>query len=94
MEVGRAHAVVEESVWLLGRSERSLRRQLARQDPSLRRLRDETRLTRAHALLADPAWSILEISLELGFADASTFARAFRRWTGVSPSELRRRGAR
>jgi AraC-like DNA-binding protein len=31
--------------------------------------------------------SVTEIAFVLGFADTSTFSRAFKRWTGISPRE-------
>ncbi len=39
--------------------------------------------------LADPRLSISEVAYLLGFADSSSFSRAFRRWLGCSPSQWR-----
>jgi AraC-like DNA-binding protein len=35
--------------------------------------------------------SVTEIAYLLGFSDTSNFSRAFRRWTGYSPTEHRER---
>ncbi|WP_141321504.1 helix-turn-helix domain-containing protein [Halomonas halmophila] len=43
--------------------------------------------------LCQTAHPVDEIVLDLGFADVSTFSRAFRRRTSRSPSEERRQGA-
>lgn len=51
-----------------------------------------SRLARAAARLSDAtwcAWTISEIAAECGFADATTFTRAFRREYGCTPSEWR-----
>ena len=45
---------------------------------------------RARALLSDPGRSIKEVSYQLGFLNPSAFSIAFRRATGLSPSEYRR----
>lgn len=41
-------------------------------------------------LLNNPALSLSEIAFSLGYADASAFSHAFRRWTGRTPRTLRR----
>lgn len=53
------------------------------------------RLNHAMALLTDPTEnrSVNTIAAEVGFADHSTFSRAFRRAFGISPSEARDRSA-
>jgi AraC-like DNA-binding protein len=33
----------------------------------------------------------MDIGLELGFSERSAFHRAFKKWTGASPGEFRRR---
>jgi AraC-like DNA-binding protein len=52
------------------------------------------RLLRAHRLLADPRrveQSIASIAFEVGFGDLSYFNRAFKRFYGATPSEIRSR---
>ena len=46
---------------------------------------------RALALLAEPDLPISVIAARTGFATPSAFTRAVRRWTGLAPSDLRRR---
>ena len=41
-------------------------------------------------LLINSQQSAAAISRELGYRDPAIFTRAFRRWTGVSPSQYRR----
>ncbi|MEO6880091.1 MAG: helix-turn-helix transcriptional regulator [Mycobacteriaceae bacterium] len=51
-----------------------------------------TRMKQAADLLADPAWSaepIARVARRCGFVDPSQFARSFRRWAGVTPSQFR-----
>lgn len=48
------------------------------------------RVERAKALLAEPAKSVTEIGLMLGFSETSSFTAAFRRITGQSPMAYRR----
>jgi len=48
------------------------------------------RIERAKASLAEPACSVTEIALELGFSETSSFSAAFRHMTGVTPTEYRR----
>jgi AraC family transcriptional regulator len=48
------------------------------------------RMDRARALLQKPALSVTEIGIETGFRETSSFTRAFRKFTGLTPSEYRR----
>jgi len=70
-------------------SERTLRRRLAQRDTSFRELRDGTRLERARDLLAHTTMTIAEVAQALGYADARSFRRAFKRWTGQLPTQFR-----
>ena len=51
----------------------------------------QARLLRAMALLAEPTPSVLDVSVAVGFDNASSFARAFARHCGDTPSAYRRR---
>jgi len=71
-------------------SERTLRRRLAELSVSYRQLLDEVRYERARELLENRHQSINEVALALGFSDARSFRRAFKRWSGIVPSDLSR----
>lgn len=48
------------------------------------------RLERAKNLLAEPQLSVTEIGAKIGFSDTSSFSSAFRKNTGLTPTEYRR----
>jgi AraC-like DNA-binding protein len=75
---------------ITGLSTRTLHRRLAEQQTSYSRVLDEARLFKAATLLEDTGAPLLDIALMLDYENASSFSRAFRRWTGVSPREFRR----
>jgi AraC-like DNA-binding protein len=50
---------------------------------------DETRKVLALAYLSAPRHTVSDVTYLLGFSAGSSFTRAFRRWTGQSPSDWR-----
>jgi AraC family transcriptional regulator len=48
------------------------------------------RMDRARRLLQGPALSVTQIGIQLGFRETSSFTRAFRKFTGLTPTEYRR----
>lgn len=74
----------------LGLSLRTLHRRLSAEGASFQRLLDEVRSSVAIEYLTNTGMAVEEIGDRLGFADASNFRKAFRRWTGRSPGAFRR----
>lgn len=72
----------------LGLSARSLRRRLEAEGLAWTTLLNEARAVEAKRLLAK--LTIQQAAYELGFADASAFHRAFKKWTGLTPAEFQR----
>lgn len=70
-------------------SERSLRRHLAMLDVTHADLAQECQRMMAERLLAEGKVSLKQIADSLGFSSVSSFHRAFRRWSGLTPSEWR-----
>ena len=68
---------------------RTLRRRLDDEGTSYRELVEEVRQTLAQELLKTAGMKMEEVAERLGYSDATSFAHAFRRWKGRSPSELR-----
>ncbi|WP_028654890.1 MULTISPECIES: AraC family transcriptional regulator [unclassified Nocardioides] len=69
----------------LGLSERSLRRHLTDAGTSYRGVLDEVRRSAAEELLADRSLRVDDVAHQLGYAEATSFGAAYRRWTGRSP---------
>jgi AraC-like DNA-binding protein len=67
----------------------TLQVKLARAGRSFQQLLDETRHEIALGYIEQSRLSITEIAFMLGFSDLSNFIRAFKRWTGKSPTEFR-----
>ncbi|WPP00109.1 AraC family transcriptional regulator [Pseudomonas sp. HR96] len=68
---------------------RSLQRHLADEGCRYDSLLDECRQNLALNYLREPDTPLAEIGRRLGFADAGSFNRAFRLWTGLSPAQFR-----
>lgn len=73
----------------LGTSGRTLQRRLGELGYSFNALADEVRSATAKLYLEQPDIAVSEIAWLLGFADPSTFVRAFKRWTGETPARYR-----
>jgi Helix-turn-helix domain len=73
----------------LGLSLRTLHRRLKEQGWTFQGLLDAERKHVACSRLREPRLSIGEVAYMLGYSEQSAFLRAFRRWTGSSPSEFR-----
>jgi AraC-like DNA-binding protein len=74
----------------LGLKPRTLHRLLGKQGTSFTRLLEDKRYDSAQRLLRESATPVLSIAWSLGYADASAFSRAFRRWSGMTPNEWRK----
>ena len=88
-ELGNADAMARS----LHISTRTLHRQLQDEGAALQQLKDEVRRDLAMDLLRRTGKSVKQVALETGFVNEKSFARAFRHWTGESPSGSRRRPA-
>lgn len=71
---------------------RTLRRRLEGEGTSFQEVIDRVRRSLADRYLGQDQLSVEEVSVLLGYSDARAFRRAFRRWTGETPAQRRRRG--
>jgi AraC-like DNA-binding protein len=68
---------------------RTLQRKLNEENTSYKTLLEETRRQLAGQYLRQACLSVSEVTYLLGFSEPSNFTRAFKRWTGHTPSEYR-----
>lgn len=80
------HCDEDQIAALLGVGPRTLIRRLESAGTSFRDLVDEIRFELSQQFLSDSSLSVIEISETLGYSRASAFSRAFRRWSGTTPS--------
>lgn len=70
-------------------SRRTLHRELAAEGASFQHILNTTREQLARHYLRNPALSASQIAFLLGYAEPSSFYRAFRNWTGETPEQTR-----
>lgn len=75
----------------LAMSRRSLQRKLAEENTTFRELLDDIRSQLARDYLSGDHYGSAEVTYLLGFSDQSNFTKAFKRWTGQTPSQYRNR---
>jgi AraC-like DNA-binding protein len=68
---------------------RTLHRRLAASGTNFRKLVDESRFAIACQMLADTHADISRVASVLNYADSNAFTRAFRRWSGTTPTAWR-----
>ncbi|MDP9010605.1 MAG: AraC family transcriptional regulator [Pseudomonadota bacterium] len=86
-ELPEFEAVAEE----MNMAPATLRRRLHEEGTFYQSIKDELRRDLAIGYLSHSKRSAMDIGLELGFSERSAFQRAFKKWTGASPGEFRRR---
>lgn len=82
-------ATLEHIAAETGLEVRTLQRRLHDEGTSFQVLADEVRYNRSKYYLQKTQLSITDIALELGYAEASVFTRAFKRIAGVNPKQYR-----
>lgn len=91
VRLGGVDAGMDEIARQLTLSTRTLRRRLTEAGTSYRALVDEVRQTLAEELLDTGVLSVEDVAYRLGYAEASSFIYAFKRWTGMTPAAFARR---
>ncbi len=84
-------ASLEEMAAQLGLHPRTLRRKIIGEGATYQKIVDEVRFKLASTYLTRTEMTHESISERLGFSDASSFRRAFKRWAGVAPNEFKQR---
>ncbi|WP_196772996.1 AraC family transcriptional regulator [Mycobacterium asiaticum] len=86
---GKPHTITSVARQL-AMSERTLRRRLAEENTTFRDLVEEVHRVLAEELLATGALTVEDVALRLGYAEATSFIAAFKRWTGTTPARYQR----
>lgn len=87
--IGEEMPTLNEVASQLYISPQTLRRRLATEGKSYQGVKDALRRDVAIHLLIDPNYSLEDVAQYVGFSESSTFHRAFKKWTGVTPGLYR-----
>ncbi|MDX1537035.1 AraC family transcriptional regulator [Arsukibacterium sp.] len=80
---------LEQAAGALGMTGNSLKRQLSLHQTNFARLLDQIRRDQARRLLQQGRYSNRQLAQQLGYSDEHNFRRAFKRWTGLLPSDVK-----
>ncbi|NRB41985.1 MAG: AraC family transcriptional regulator ligand-binding domain-containing protein [Pseudomonadales bacterium] len=88
-DVEPGSASLEDLAENLCTSVSSLKRRFSMHHTSFQKLLDKLRMEEACQLLEQDQLSIADIAHRIGFSDAASFRKAFKRWTGETPQDYR-----
>ncbi|WP_394842054.1 AraC family transcriptional regulator [Pendulispora brunnea] len=88
----RAPPSIEDAAEAHHMSVRTLQRRLDDAGTVFNKLVDDARRELSLFYLQEPRLRISDVAARLGYAEVGPFVRAFRRWTGHTPGEYRKRG--
>ncbi|GAA3542427.1 AraC family transcriptional regulator [Amycolatopsis ultiminotia] len=91
VRLGGVDAGMDAIAGQLTMSARTLRRRLTDAGTGYRQLLDEVRQALAEEMLNTGVLSVEDVALRLGYAEASSFIHAFKRWSGTTPASYVRR---
>ena len=80
---------LDEIAQQLHMTPRSIGRKLQEEGTSLRKIKTSLRREYAIKLMSTENLSVADVSERVGFSETASFCRAFKRWTGKSPSQWR-----
>jgi AraC-like DNA-binding protein len=83
------HCSIERCAEKLGLSVRTLQARLAEENARFSELVETARADLAKSHLAQRQLSLDEIADRLGYGEQTSFGRAFKRWTGMTPQQFR-----
>lgn len=92
-QIGRRVVGMEDVAKQLDMTLRTLQRRLKEENTTYAALRDSVRYSYAQKYLKDPGMDMESIAASLGFSETANFYPAFKRWSGMSPGEFRKRNA-
>jgi AraC-like DNA-binding protein len=85
------NCTIERCAMKMDASPRTIQRRLTEQGLRFSEIIEEQRVEAAKRALTDTGDALASIALNLGYSDQSSFGRAFKRWTGVTPQNFRDR---
>jgi len=88
--VNDGHSHVAVAAELAGMSTRTLQRRLKMCGSSYSQILQEARFQLACTHLEEPSLKVIDIAMMTGYESPQHFTRAFRRFTGVTPSQYRK----
>lgn len=84
------HCHVNDVAGAIGMHPRTMQRRLGETEHEYSEILMQVRFETAVRMMDDPRIGLTDIAYELGYGDPANFTRAFRQWTGVSPSRFRK----
>jgi AraC-like DNA-binding protein len=87
----RGYVGIEQVAAQLNTSTRTLQRKLREEGHTFGQVLEALQQAYAVRYLRESSLTIAEIGYLLGYAEPGVFTKAFKRWTGLNPSEFRQR---